>query len=114
MMLGMSKGASWAAWSVAAVVAIVHFAVAGQYDIFRNELYFIVCGRHPAFGYVDQPPLVPLIAAASYNLFGTQLTLFRLAPALAMAATVAVTAAFAKLLGGRLFAQWLGGLAVLF
>ena len=61
----MSRGAQWAAWSVAAVVAIVHLAVAGQYDIFRNELYFIVCGRHPAFGYVDQPPLVPLLAAVT-------------------------------------------------
>ncbi len=60
---GLSRGAQWAAWSVAAVVAIVHLAVAPQYGIFRNELYFIVCGRHPAFGYVDQPPLVPLLAA---------------------------------------------------
>jgi hypothetical protein len=39
--------------------------VAGRYDIFRNELYFTVCGRHPDFGFVDQPPLVPLLAAAT-------------------------------------------------
>jgi hypothetical protein len=55
----------WAAWSVAAVVAIAHLAAVGRYGFFVNELYFVVCGRHPAFGYVDQPPLVPLIAAAT-------------------------------------------------
>jgi hypothetical protein len=56
-----SRGPLWAAWSVAAVVAIVHFSVAAQYSTFRDELYFIICGRQPAFGYVDQPPLVPLL-----------------------------------------------------
>jgi hypothetical protein len=91
----------------------LHIGFNGGYGVFRDELYFIVCGRHPAFGYVDQPPLVPLIAAGSYDLFGTALTPLRLSPALAMAATVAMTAGYAKLLGGGRFAQWLSGLAVL-
>ncbi|HET8732474.1 MAG TPA: glycosyltransferase family 39 protein, partial [Anaeromyxobacteraceae bacterium] len=61
---------------------------------------------------VDQPPLAPLVAALSYRLSGGSLVLFRLVPALAMAATVALTAEFARLLGGGRFAQWLAGLAV--
>ena len=71
-------------WLIALVIGLVHLAVAGRYDIFRNELYFIVCGRHPDFGYVDQPPLVPLLAATT-QLFGDNPWLLRL-PAVAAAA----------------------------
>jgi hypothetical protein len=92
---------------------IIHLVANPHYDVFRDELYFIVCGLHPAFGYVDQPPLIPLIAAASFKLFGTALTPLRLVPALAMAATVALTTDFARRLGGGRFAQTLAGLCVL-
>ena len=92
---------------------LVHLVANPHYDVFRDELYFIVCGLHPAFGYVDQPPLIPLIAAASFKLFGTALTPLRFVPALAAAATVALTADFAARLGGGRFAQWLAGLCVL-
>lgn len=65
-----------AEWLIAVVIGLVHLMVAGRYDIFRNELYFIVCGRHPDFGFVDQPPLVPLLAAAT-QLFGDNPWLLR-------------------------------------
>jgi hypothetical protein len=57
---------------VAILVALVHAATASRYDAQRNELYFLVCGWHPDFGYVDQPPLVPLISAAT-QIFGVGL-----------------------------------------
>ena len=101
-----------AVWLGAACL-VVHLVANPHYDVFRDELYFIVCGLHPAFGYVDQPPLIPLIAAASYKLFGTALTPLRLVPAMAAAATVALTADFARHLGGGRFAQTLAGLCVL-
>ena len=78
---------------------VIHLAVAGRYDIFRNELYFIVCGWRPAFGYVDQPPLAPLVAAAT-QAFGENVWLLRLPAAFAATALVPLTAAFARLLGG--------------
>jgi 4-amino-4-deoxy-L-arabinose transferase-like glycosyltransferase len=87
-------------WAVTAVTALAHLATAGRYDIFRNELYFIVCGRHPAFGYVDQPPLVPLLAAATQG-FGIHPWLLRLPAVCAAAALIPLTASLADLLGAR-------------
>lgn len=96
------------------VTLALHLAVNNGYAALSDELYFMVCGAHPAAGYVDQPPLVPLIAGLSHALFGTALIPLRLLPALAMAATVGLTAAFARALGGGRFAQWLAGLSALF
>ncbi len=90
----------------------LHLWVNGSYGYFRDELYFIVCGRHPAWGYTDQPPLTPLIAVASDAAFHS-LRGLRLVPALACAAAVALTAHAARLLGGGLYARWLAGLALL-
>ncbi len=106
----MSKGAQWAAWSVAAVVLVVHLMVAGQYDIFRNELYFIVSGRHPAFGYVDQPPFVPLLAAAT-QFGGTNAFLLRLPAVLSAVLLVPLTVLFAQLLGAGTRGAWLAAVA---
>jgi 4-amino-4-deoxy-L-arabinose transferase-like glycosyltransferase len=103
---------SFPAIVLGAVTLLVHFVFNNRYGIFSDELYFIVCGQHPALGYVDQPPLVPFIAASSYALFGTALLPLRLVPALAMAVTVALTAEFARALGGGRFAQWLAGITV--
>jgi 4-amino-4-deoxy-L-arabinose transferase-like glycosyltransferase len=95
-------------------LALVIHAIANQhYDFFRDELYFIVCGRHPAWGYVDQPPLVPLIAGfADWAAPGSLLAL-RAMPALLSAATIAATVVLVRRLGGAIFAQWLAGLCVL-
>jgi hypothetical protein len=101
---------AWMVWGIAAVTLIIHALVAGRYDIFRNELYFIVCGRHPAFGYVDQPPLVPLLAAAT-QLFGINVWLLRLPAALAAAALVPVSAAFVRLLKGSSVAVVMAAIA---
>ena len=98
---------------LAAVSLALHLLANGHYGFFRDELYFIVCGTRPDWGYVDQPALVPLLAAGAHGLFGDWLLGFRLLPALAMSGVVALTAEFTALLGGGRFAQWLAGLCVL-
>jgi 4-amino-4-deoxy-L-arabinose transferase-like glycosyltransferase len=86
-------------WLVALLVGIVHAATAGRYDAQRNELYFLACGWHPDFGYVDQPPLVPLIAAAT-QVFGISIWMLRLPATIVAIGLVFLCAAFARLLGG--------------
>jgi hypothetical protein len=63
----------------------IHLYASGGYGYFRDELYFIVCGRTPDWGYVDQPPL---IAAAMDRWFAPSLVRLRLVPALAHGATI--------------------------
>jgi 4-amino-4-deoxy-L-arabinose transferase-like glycosyltransferase len=102
-----------AGWIVGAVTLALHaFANAG-YGWFRDELYFIVCGWHPDWGYVDQPPLVPLIAAATHFLAPSSPWLMRMTSGLAHAATVVLAAETAFRLGGRAFAQAMAAGSVL-
>ncbi len=99
LVAGDSSRVLLAVCAITAATALLHLAVAGRYDVFRNELYFIVCGRHPDFGYADQPPLVPLIAAAT-QIFGINVWLLRLPAVLAATALVPLSATFARRAGG--------------
>ena len=92
---------------------VLHLLANAHYGFFRDELYFIVCGDRPDWGYVDQPAIVPLLASWSHAIFGEFLLGFRLLPALVMAAAVGLTSEFARVVGGGRFAQWLAGSCVL-
>jgi Dolichyl-phosphate-mannose-protein mannosyltransferase len=96
---------------------LVHLLTNGRYGYFRDELYYIACGRHLAFGYVDQPPLSILLLRFSEVLLGDSPFAIRLLPALAGAATVALAGVIARELGGRVWAIALacaGSLCALF
>jgi len=93
---------------------IVHLLVNGQYGFFRDELSYIDDGKHLAWGYVDHPPLTPLLAAISRVVFGvTSLVGLRVWPALASAGIMLLTGLMVRQLGGGRFAQGLGALCVL-
>jgi hypothetical protein len=98
---------------VALVKLAIHLATNGGYGYHRDELYYIACGDHPAWGYVDHPPLTPFLARLITATLGSSLAGLRLIPALAGALTVFVAGKTAKVLGGKLFAQALTALAVL-
>ena len=78
---------------------LAHLELNAHYGFFRDELYFIVCGRHPALGYVDQPPLVPLLAALSQST-GISLFVLRAIPALFAAVAAFAAATLAIEFGG--------------
>jgi hypothetical protein len=40
----------------------MYLIAAPNYGYFRDELYYLACGEHPAWGYVDQPPLIAWMA----------------------------------------------------
>ncbi len=79
---------------------------------FRDEFYYIVCGRRLAWGYVDHGPLVAVQARLSEMLFGRSPAGLRLLSGLAGAARVLLTGMLAWALGGRRPAQALAMLGV--
>jgi len=91
---------------------VFHFANAGKYGYQRDELYFISCARHLAWGYVDQPPLIAVVAKIVLTIFGDSLYAIRLLPALAAALTVALTGRLAWRLGASLCAMGLAMLGI--
>lgn len=98
--MGVQRAAR--AWPVAAV-AVAVFAVlaglSGRYGYHRDEFYFLAAGQHLAWGYADQPPLVPLLAWVMSWLAPGSLVVLRLPSAVAAAADVVVTALIARELG---------------
>jgi 4-amino-4-deoxy-L-arabinose transferase-like glycosyltransferase len=80
-------------------------ATSGGYGYHRDELYFRMLGYHPAWGYVDQPPLTPLLARATTALFGDNMVALRIPSMMAAVAAVALTALLARELGGGTRAQ---------
>ena len=96
---------------IAALAFAAEMAVSARYGYVRDELYFLEAGRHLAFGYVDQPPLTPLLARLSAAVSGDSLIALRLIPALALAGMVALTATMSRLLGAGRTGQVLAALA---
>jgi hypothetical protein len=106
-------GAGLAVGIIAAVKLAVHLYAGRHYGYFVDELYYLACARHLAWGYVDQPPLIALVTWLERELLGDSLTAIRFLPALSGAAKVLLTGLIARELGGRWFAQGLAGLCVL-
>jgi len=96
---------------VAALALALHFALNGRYGYWIDELYFMACGDHLDWGYVDHPPLIALVAKGSRLLLGDSLFAIRFFPAIAVAALIVLTGAMAHTLGGGRHAQWIAAIA---
>ena len=97
----------------AAVKLLLHLYSGRHYGYFVDELYYLACADHLDWGYVDQPPLIAVIAKIGRGLFGDTLPAIHFIPALAGAGTVLLTGWIARELGGGRFGQGLAALCVL-
>src|SRR5208337_932581 len=99
--------------ALAAATFVLHMVFNGRYGYFRDEFDYIICGNHPAWGYVDQPPLLPILSRIFRAIFGDSLRGIRLLPALSAAGLILLTGQITRELGGRRFAVALSALTIL-
>jgi Dolichyl-phosphate-mannose-protein mannosyltransferase len=109
--VGRSDRLPIAVWLVAAAFVAVELAVSGRYGFQQDELYFIVAGHHLAFGYVDQPPIGPLLTRVT-DILGVNPTAIRIAPALAGGATVLMAGKLAAIFDAGRTGRVLAALAM--
>ena len=107
------KGAGAVVAAVVAVKLLLHLYAGRHYGYFVDELYYLACADHLAWGYVDQPPLIAFVARVARVLLGDSLPAIRFFPALAGAGLVLLTGLLARELGGKRFAQGLAALCAL-
>ncbi len=96
----------------AAAVGVItlHLATNGTLGFHTDELYYLDSGRHPAFGYVDFPPIVPILARLETELLGVSPWTLRVLPSLMGGLLVALSGLYVRRLGGSLRLQ---GIALL-
>ena len=113
-----SKDQSFLASGLLIVMAVAlaklafHCYFNNRYDYFRDEFDYMACGNHPAWGYVDQPPLIPFLIHIWRAIGGDSLRSIRFIPALASSLLVVQTAVLAREFGGRRFALLLSAVTV--
>jgi hypothetical protein len=99
-------------WAIALTKFIIHVYFNNRYGYFRDEFDYMSCGDHLAWGYVDQPPLIPFLIHVSRAALGDSLRAIRFVPALASSFLVVQTALIARELGGKRYALLLSAVTV--
>ncbi|MEU9510170.1 glycosyltransferase family 39 protein [Micromonospora sp. NPDC048170] len=97
-------------WLVAGAVTVVLLALAPRYGYHRDELYFLLAGRHLDWGYVDQGPLAPVLARLADTVAPGSLLALRTPSALMGGGAVLLVAAIARQFGAGRVAQTLAAL----
>jgi hypothetical protein len=100
-------------WLLALAKLLFHIYYNNRYGYFRDEFDYMSCGDHLAWGYVDQPPLIPFLIHICRALLGDSLRSVRFIPALASSLLVVQAAVLARELGGRRWALLLTAVTVI-
>jgi hypothetical protein len=99
-------------WLIVLAKLLFHIYFNNRYGYFRDEFDYMACGDHLAWGYVDQPPLIPFLIHISRAVLGDSLRAIRFIPALASSLLIVQTAVLAREFGGRRFALLLSAVTV--
>jgi len=100
-------------WAIALANLLLHVYFNNRYGYFRDEFDYMSCGDHLAWGYVDQPPLIPFLIHICRAVLGDSLRAVRFIPAVASSLLIVQTAAIARELGGRWYALVLSAICAL-
>jgi hypothetical protein len=90
-----------------------HMLVSGRYGYFVDELYYLACSHHLAWGYVDQPPLIAVITWLERITLGDSLPALHFLPAVAAGLRVVLTGLIARELGARRYGILLACICVM-
>jgi 4-amino-4-deoxy-L-arabinose transferase-like glycosyltransferase len=101
----------WILLGLALASIVLHVRSIDQFGWFRDELYYLACGAHLAWGYVDHPPLVALAAAL---IPGRSFLAARSIPILCGALALLLTWRLCERMGARGFGRVVAALATLF
>lgn len=96
---------------VSAAIVVTHLLVVNQYGIFRDEFYYLANGRHLAWGYVEHPPAIGVLAAVA-QWFGDSALAIRWMPILGSGLLAWIVGVIARRLGGGGYAQVLSAAMV--
>lgn len=99
-------------WAIAIARFVFHVYFNNRYGYFRDEFDYIACGNHLAWGYVDQPPLIPFLTHISRAVLGDSLRAIRFIPAVATSLLVVQAAVIARELGGKTYAMVLTAITI--
>src|SRR5260370_12500927 len=94
-------------------IIALHLATNSTLGFHTDELYYLDSGRHPALGYVDFPPIVPLLGRLEIGLLWVSPWTLRVLPSLLGGLLVPLSGLYVRRLGGSLLLRGLVLLAAI-
>ena len=101
-----------AVFLIAGIKTAFFLSIAGVWGIHRDEFYYLAGGRRLDWGYVDHPPVTPLLYRVGDVLFGSSQVGLHVMPAILAGILVVVAALLARELGGGRESQIIAALGV--
>jgi hypothetical protein len=87
------------------IIRLIIFLYPHHYGIFRDEFLYISMSKHLGLGYLEVPPLAPLILAGVRFLLGISYLSMHLVPVLLSSGVIIVSALIVKKMGGSIYAM---------